>query len=53
LADRDDILTRLKELGVYVQDYESYTAKQLDDILWAIKAMPRVGKKRSILGYAA
>jgi len=53
LQDKEEVLTRLKELGIFVQDYEVYTAKQLDDILWAIKALPREGRKTSILGFAA
>jgi hypothetical protein len=51
--DKDEVVARLRELGVFVQDYESYTAKQLDDILWAIKSMPRGGRRAAIVGFAA
>ncbi len=53
MSDKEEVLTRLKELGVFVQDYELYTAKQLDDILWAIKSLPREGRRSAILGFAA
>ncbi len=53
MSDKEEVLRRLKELGVFVQDYEIYTAKQLDDILWAIKALPRQGRKSNLIGFAA
>jgi hypothetical protein len=33
---------QLFDLGIYVQDYELHTAKQLGEILPVLKSMPRI-----------
>ena len=33
---------QLLDLGIYVQDYELHTAKQLGDIIPILKSMPRI-----------
>ncbi len=38
----------LIDLGIYVQEYELYLAKQLSDILPILKSMPRVASSQGL-----
>lgn len=46
----------LYELGIYVQDYELFISKQINDVLPLIESIPRlsmIGDETKIISFAA